>query len=75
MPTVFTKDGFRFFVYSNDHAPIHVRKGDGEAVFEIEGEVALRESVGFKTRELNLAENLAEEHKTLIIQKWHEFFV
>ncbi len=76
MPTVFTKDGFRFFFYSNDHTPIHVhvRKGEGEAVFEIGGEVALRESVGFKTRELNLAENLAEEHKTLIIQKWHEFF-
>lgn len=37
-PTVFSKDGFRFFFYSNDHSPIHVhvRKGDGEAVFEVE---------------------------------------
>lgn len=35
MPTVFTKDGYRFFFYSNDHTPIHVhvRKGSGEAVF------------------------------------------
>jgi hypothetical protein len=76
MPTVFTNDGFRFFFYSNDHTPIHVhvRKGEAEAVFEIGGKVSLRESVGFKTRELNLAENLAEEHKTLIIQKSHEFF-
>ena len=76
MPTVFTKDGFRFFFYSNDHTPIHVhvRKGEGEAVFEVEGDVALRESVGFKTRELTIAEKLAEEHKNLIIQKWHEFF-
>ncbi len=54
MPTLFTKDGFRFFFYSNDHAPIHVhvRKGEGEAVFEIDGEIALRESAGFKIREL-----------------------
>ena len=76
MPTLFTKDGFRFFFYSNDHAPIHVhvRKGEGEAVFEIDGEVALRESVGFKTQELTIAEKLAEDHKNLIITKWHEFF-
>lgn len=41
MPTVFTKDGYRPSFYSNDHTPIHVhvRRGDGEAVFEVEGEV------------------------------------
>ena len=76
MPTVFTKDGFRFFFYSNDHTPIHVhvRKGNGEAVFEVEGTVVLRESVGLKTKELSKAEDLAEEHIELIIQKWHEYF-
>jgi hypothetical protein len=76
MPTVFTKDGFRFFFYSNDHTPIHVhvRKGDGEAVFEVEGEVVLRESVGLKTRELTTAELLAQENKELIVAKWHEYF-
>ena len=69
MPTVFTKDGFRFFFYSNDHTPIHVHvtKGSGEAVFEIGGEVVLRESVGLKTKELSKAEGLAEAHKELII--------
>jgi hypothetical protein len=76
VPTVFTKDGYRFFFYSNDHTPIHVhvRRGDGEAVFEVEGEVVLRESVGLKTKELSKAEDLASEHKELIIQKWHEYF-
>ena len=76
MPTVFTKDGFKFFFYSNDHTPIHVRvkRGDGEAVFVVEGEVALRESVGMKTSELAKAEDLASEHQQLIIQKWHEHF-
>ena len=60
MPTVFTKDGFRFFFYSNDHTPIHVhvRKGSGEAVFEVEGTVVLRESVGLKTKELSRAEEV-----------------
>lgn len=76
MPTVFIKDGFRFFFYSNDHTPIHVhvKKGSGEAVFEVEGAVVLRESVGLKTKELSKAEDLAEEHRELIIQKWHEYF-
>jgi hypothetical protein len=40
MPTVFEKDGYRFFFYSNDHRPIHVhvRYGGGEASFDVEGE-------------------------------------
>ncbi|MBP6601569.1 MAG: DUF4160 domain-containing protein [Verrucomicrobiales bacterium] len=76
MPTVFTQDGYRFFFYSNDHTPIHVhvQYGGGEAVFEVEGEVALRESVGLKTKELSRAEDLASEHRELIIRKWHEHF-
>lgn len=54
MPIVFTKGGFRFFFYSNDHTPIHVhvKRGSGEAVFIVEGDVVLRESVGMKTSEL-----------------------
>ena len=74
MPTIFSKNGFRFFFYSNEHRPIHVhvRKGGGEAVFEVEGEVGLRESVGLKMRELKEAEDLAAEHQQLIIQAWHE---
>ena len=76
MPIVFEKDGFRFFFYSNDHTPIHVhvKRGNGEAVFEVGGEVVLRESVGMKTKELSTAEDLAIEHQQLIIQKWHEYF-
>jgi len=57
MPTIFTHEGFRCFFYSNDHRPIHVhiRKGGGEAVFSVEGEVTLRESVGLKLKDLRRA--------------------
>ncbi|HEY5233650.1 MAG TPA: DUF4160 domain-containing protein [Verrucomicrobiae bacterium] len=74
MPTIFQKDGFKFQFYSNEHRPIHVhvRYGDGEAVFNIEGGVELRESKGLKLQELSKAERLAEENKKLIIEKWHE---
>jgi hypothetical protein len=74
VPTIFIHDGFRFFFYSNDHRPIHVhvRKGSGEAVFNVEEGVALRESVGFKTHELRLAEKITRDNRQLILEKWHE---
>jgi hypothetical protein len=74
MPVVFQKDGFSFFFYSNDHEPIHVhvRKGGGEAVFNVAAGVELRESYGLKIQELAKAQELAEENKRLIIEKWNE---
>ena len=75
MPKIFEKDGFKFFFYSNEHRPIHVhvRYGGGEAVFYVEDAVELRESQGLKVRELSRAEQLAQEHQQLIIEKWHEY--
>jgi hypothetical protein len=74
MPKIFEKDGYRFFFYSNEHLPIHVhvRRGGGEAVFEVDPMVELRESQGLKVQELAKAESLAIEHRELIIEKWHE---
>jgi hypothetical protein len=76
MPTIFRKDGYQFFFYSNEHLPIHVhvRYGGGEAIFALEEEVVLRESHGLKVRELIKAQILAEQNKEVIIQRWHECF-
>jgi hypothetical protein len=76
MPRIFERDGYRFFFYSNEHRPIHVhvRYGSGEAVFDMEQGVELRESQGLKVRELTKAEGLATEHRELIIERWHEHF-
>lgn len=76
MPKIFERDGYRFFFYSNEHRPIHVhvRYGGGEAVFQVEQGVELRESQGLKMRELTKAQALATEHQELIIEKWHERF-
>ncbi len=74
MPRIFEKDGFVFFFYSNDHRPIHVhvRYGGGEAVFNVEDDVELRESHGLKVKELSKAELLARQNQELIWEKWHE---
>ncbi len=62
MPGVFEEDGYKFFFYSNEHRPIHVhvRYGAGEAVFNIEPSIELRESHGLKVRELSKAQDIAE---------------
>jgi hypothetical protein len=49
-----------------------VRKAGVEAIFDVEGEVELRESQGFKIKDLNKAQQLAEENRNIIIQKWNE---
>jgi hypothetical protein len=76
MPKIFEQDGYRFFFYSNEHAPVHVhvRYAGGDAIFTVEETVELRESHGLRVQELSKAQRLAEEHKTLIISKWHEYF-
>ena len=76
MPTIFTEEGYRFFFYSNDHRPIHVhvRKGDGEAVFNVEVVVELREAAGMKTKELTKAEEIAQRRQQEIIDYWNAYF-
>jgi hypothetical protein len=41
-------------------------------VFNIEPRAELRESQGLKVRELAKAEELAGEHRELIIERWNE---
>ena len=72
-------DGFRkgwlqVLFYSNEHLPIHVhvRRGGGEAVFDIEDVIELRESQNMKMSELRKAQRLAHENRDLILEKWHE---
>lgn len=74
MPTIFEKDGYKFFFYSNEHLPIHVhvRAGGGEAVFDVENVIELRESQNMKMHELKKAQKLALENRNLILEKWHE---
>lgn len=43
MPTVFKEDGFVIRIWLNDHLPrhVHVFKGDGECLINLEGEDGL----------------------------------
>jgi hypothetical protein len=76
MPKIFEKDGFSFAFYSNDHEPVHVHvvKAGAEAIFDLFQDVELRQSHGFKLNDLAKAQQLAQEHRQLILDKWHEHF-
>ncbi len=75
MPTLFILLGFRFFFWSNEHAPIHVHisKGDSEAKYNVET-LELVENFGFKKNELRMIESIIEENKEIIIERWNEYF-
>ena len=75
MPTLFYFFGLRFFFYSNDHEPIHVRvsNSDGEAKFRVHP-LSLIENKGLKQKDIRYAEAIIEENKDIIIQRWNEFF-
>ena len=68
MPRIFEKDGYLFFIYSNEHEPVHVhvKYGGGEAIFNIGDIIELRESAGLKVKEL------AKSNKAIIVKAWNE---
>ena len=74
MPRVIETEGYRFFFYSNEHTPahVHVRKGDGEAVFDLDAVVNLRTAFGMKSREVQRAKELALAHREFILRSWNE---
>ena len=51
---------------------MHVRYAGGEAVFNVNDTIELRESHGLKVKELSKAQSLAEANQKLILEKWNE---
>ena len=76
MPVIFTKNGFRFFFYSNEgYEPIHVHieKAGCVAKFWIKP-VKLASNDGFKPKDIKTIKELIFEHQARIEEKWNEHF-
>jgi hypothetical protein len=78
MPTVFRFDGLRVVIYPNDHRPahVHVMGAGGEAVFILQcpnGPPLLRESLGFKSGDLNRIETMLETILSDLCNQWSLF--
>jgi hypothetical protein len=79
VPTIFHRDGFRFFFFSNEGDPrepphVHVRKGGQEAKFWLTPEVVVAEAFGFNAAELNALARRVRQEKPRIVRAWHEYF-
>jgi Domain of unknown function (DUF4160) len=75
MPTILRLDGLRVVIYPNDHSPphVHVIGKIAEAVFELhcwEGPVTLRESYGFRKRELRRLMKELDTQLELLCNEW-----
>jgi hypothetical protein len=75
-PTVLRVGRYRFFFFSNEgHEPAHVHVQDAErlAKFWLEP-VVLAASTGFGPHELTRIQTLVTEHRSVLLEAWHEFF-
>lgn len=63
MPTIFEKEVLIAVEKEPVSIYVHVRRGGGEAVFDVEDGVDLRESYGLKVKEFTKAQELAEENR------------
>ncbi|NEP76348.1 DUF4160 domain-containing protein [Okeania sp. SIO2G5] len=76
MSTVHREQGFRFFVYPNDHEPahVHVQKAQDWAKIQVSGdELELLEvSRKMKAKDINKMLDIAEEHHKKLLTGWEE---
>jgi hypothetical protein len=79
MPTLFRRDGYRFFFFSNEGDPsepprVHVRRGADEAKFWLTPDVVVAESFGFNAAELNALARIVRQEKPRIERAWNGYF-
>jgi hypothetical protein len=76
VPTVLRIRSYRFFFVSLDRTEpshVHVTREKMVAKFWLEP-VVLERAGGFSRVELNAIAKLVEEHRTQLLERWHEFF-
>lgn len=76
MPTIFRKDGCRFYFYSHEpNEPPHVHIDKGEATMKVWLEsLEVAKSRGFRAHEISGIINMVSEHQAMFTEKWYEYF-
>ncbi len=76
MPTIFHLGGYRFYFYShepNEPPHVHVDKGGSSMKVWLEP-VALARNIGFRRAEINGIIVMVAEHRSRLLEAWHEYF-
>lgn len=76
MPTVMRIGPFRFYFYSHElNEPPHVHVDRGEATIKVWLEsLEVAKSRGFRAHEIGDIVKLVDEHRTRLLEAWHEHF-
>lgn len=77
MPTILRVGPYRVGFYSNetDEPPhVHVTRERNVAKFWLNPAVELSQSHGFARHELNEIRRIIEDHRTQLLEAWHEHF-
>jgi hypothetical protein len=74
MPTLLNQDGFKFFIYANEHEPKHVHVAKGEDYAKIELDTLRIVVTYMKSKDLKKALQIVEVNRELFEEKWDEWF-
>lgn len=75
MPSFLDDKGpYEVRIPTGDHPPphVHVVRDDSEAKFEFHPSITVTENWGFAGHELTDIRDLLREHRTFLLEKWHE---
>lgn len=76
MPTFMRLNGYRFYFYShepNEPPHVHVDKGSASLKAWLDP-VAHARNIGFRPHEINVILALVAEHRSQLLEAWHEYF-
>jgi hypothetical protein len=76
MPTVLQVGPYSFIFFSSDRgepAHIHVKRDRQIAKFWLDP-ISLEKNRGFREHELNQIARLVEDHQTVLLDAWHDYF-
>ena len=75
MPTIFRKDGYRFFFFSDEHLPkhIHIEKGDSYIRIELE-DLQVTHRYKISQKEIKKIVNIVKQNQSLLLGAWNEYF-
>lgn len=76
MPTVLRHNAYRFYFYSHEpNEPPHVHVDRGGATLKAWlDRVTLAKASGFRPPEINAILAVVSEHRSMLLEAWHEYF-
>ncbi len=71
MPRVLQINGFEIYIYTHDHAPMHVHifRGGEEVVINIET-VSVRDNRGMKMKDAHRAQEIVADNQEFLASEW-----